>query len=236
MSYKDNKKIYCNDIVIIGQITPLLNQPEDISEYAPKEDKVKILRPRCDATKGEFLGLEYCTAYLTVRNDLNEQFYDYSYSKENSKLLYSTHKIKILSSFSTTIFSRHRLQYESGAFAETDLSNTFFLLSTVDRTGKINRYLDSVNPNMIDIGLNEFGEKFNPAVLDSMGSEREGAKKSVLKVSKKIADYSSQNLKTNTDGYFGLSTSTLYCGLVENALRVTSLHYLIRLLVKLYLT
>ena len=54
---------------------------------------------------------------------------------------------------------------------------------------------------MIDIGLNKFGEKFNPAVLDSMGSEREGAKKSVLKVSKKIADYSSQNLKTNTDGY-----------------------------------
>lgn len=54
---------------------------------------------------------------------------------------------------------------------------------------------------MIDVGLNEFGEKFNLAVLDSMGSEREGAKKSVLKVSKKIADYSSQNLKTNTDGY-----------------------------------
>ena len=125
LSYKDNQKIYCNDIFIIDQITPLLkNSP---FEYAPKEDKVKILRPRCDVTKGEFLCLEYCTAYLTVRNDLNEQFYDYSYSKENSKILYSTHKMKILSSFSTTIFSCHRLQYESGAFAETDFSNTFFL-------------------------------------------------------------------------------------------------------------
>ena len=31
LSYKDNKKIYCNDIFIIGQITPLLNQPGDIS-------------------------------------------------------------------------------------------------------------------------------------------------------------------------------------------------------------
>ena len=107
----------------------------------------------------------------------------------------------MLSSFSTTIFSRHKLQYESRAFAETDFSNTFFLLSTVERTEKINRDLDSVNPSVIDIGLNEFGEEFNLTVLDAMGSEREGAKKSVLKVSKKIADYSSQNLKTNTDGY-----------------------------------
>ena len=105
LSYKDNKKIYYNDIFIIGQITPLVNQPENISAYSPKEDEVKILRPKCNSTTGNFLGLQYCIAYLTVQNDLQKQFFGYGYSKENNKILCSTHKIKIPSSFSTTIFS-----------------------------------------------------------------------------------------------------------------------------------
>ena len=49
--------------------------------------------------------------------------------------------------------------------------------------------------------MNEFGENFNPSVLDSIGDEREGVRKSVLNVLKKIADHSSQNLKRNTNGY-----------------------------------
>ena len=79
MSYKDNKKFYYNDVFIIGQITPLLNQPQNIEEYVPKEVELKILRPKYDAKTGTFLGLEYCLAYVTVRNDLQEQFFDYGY-------------------------------------------------------------------------------------------------------------------------------------------------------------
>ena len=37
--------------------------------------------------------------------------------------------------------------------------------------------------------------------MDSISSEREGVPKSVLKVLKKIPDYSYQNLKRNADGY-----------------------------------
>lgn len=77
-----------------------------------------------------------------------------------------------------------------------------FLPSTVDRIEKTNRYLGSVNLNVIDIALSEFGENFEPSTLDSIGSEREGVRKSVIGVLKKVADYSSQNSKTNTDGYF----------------------------------
>ena len=95
LSYKDNKKIYYNDIFIIGQIIPLLNQPEDICEYVPKEDEVKILRARYNTSTGAFLGLEYSIGYLTVRNDPQEQLFDYGYAKDNSKILYSTHKMKI---------------------------------------------------------------------------------------------------------------------------------------------
>ena len=158
LSYKDNKKVYYNDVFIIGQITPLQNQPENIDEYVPEENEVKIWRPKNDAKTGIFLGIEYCLAYLTVRNDLYEQFFDYGYSKENSKILYSTHKMKILSSFSTTLFNRHRIQYESGAFGETDISNIFFFFSsTVDRLEEINKYLGSVNLNIALIQRQKYG-------------------------------------------------------------------------------
>ena len=79
LSYKDNKKFYYNDVFIIGQITPLLNQPQNIEEYVPKQVELKILRPKYDAKTGTFLSIEYCLAYETVRNDLQEQFFDYGY-------------------------------------------------------------------------------------------------------------------------------------------------------------
>ena len=75
--------------------------------------------------------------------------------------------MKILSSFSTTLFSRHRIQYESGAFGETDISNVFFFFSsTVDRLEEINKYLGSVNLNAIDINMDEFVQNFDPSKLD----------------------------------------------------------------------
>ena len=64
LSYKDNKKIYYNDVFILGQITPLLNQPQNIEEYVPKEDEVKILRPKYDIKTGTVLGIESCLSYL----------------------------------------------------------------------------------------------------------------------------------------------------------------------------
>ena len=87
LSYKDNKKIYYTDIFIAGQIVPLLNQPEKLDEYELKENEVKILRAKYDTTTAQFLGLENCLAYVTVRGDFQEQFFDYGYSKDNSKIL-----------------------------------------------------------------------------------------------------------------------------------------------------
>ena len=75
LSYKDNKKICYTDVFIIGQITPLLNQPEKLEEYMPQENEVKILRSIYDTITGQFLGLENCLAYLTVRCDFQEQFF-----------------------------------------------------------------------------------------------------------------------------------------------------------------
>ena len=74
-SYKDNKKIYYNDVYIIAQIMPLAMQPKDIKSYLLKDDEVKILRARYDPISGEFLGIEYCVGIITVRNDADEQFF-----------------------------------------------------------------------------------------------------------------------------------------------------------------
>ena len=67
---KDNKNICSCDVFILGQITPLLDQPKNIDDYVPKENEVKILRSKYNTSTEDYLGLEYCVAYLTVRNDL----------------------------------------------------------------------------------------------------------------------------------------------------------------------
>lgn len=111
--------------------------------------------------------------------------------------------MNIPNSFSTTIFGKHRIQYESGAFGETDISNIFFFLpSIVDRIEEIiNKYLGSVNLNAIDINIDKFGQNFDPSKLDVKTTESENVRKSVLRVLKKIAEHSSQNPRRNADGY-----------------------------------
>ena len=103
-SFKDNKKVYYNDVYIIAQIMPLSQQPQNIENYELKEDEVKIVQPRYDPVSGELLGIEYCVALVTVRDDPEEQFFDYSYTKDNTKVLFSTKKVKIPSSFKSTVF------------------------------------------------------------------------------------------------------------------------------------
>ena len=126
LSYKDNKKIYYCDVLILGQVTPMLNPPEDLKNYIPKENEAKIVRPKYDVVSKQFLGLVETLGYLTVLGDKRECFFDYGYSKEKSKVLHSMQKMKTPNSFSATIFNRHRIQYEVGALLDTDFSKIFF--------------------------------------------------------------------------------------------------------------
>ena len=114
---------------------------------------------------------------------------------------YTALKNETAQSFKTTMFNKHKMQYEAGAF-DTDSSNTFFFLkSTVDRIEKISKHLGSVNFRAVHINKNDFSENFNPAPLDYMKDKILAARESVLNVLKKIVDYSSQNLKRNVDAY-----------------------------------
>ena len=87
--------------------------------------------------------------------------------------------MKIPNSFSSTIFNRHRIQYKSGVFSETNLSNVFFFLpSTTHRIESINRYVGSINLNPIDIELSDFGPNFDPSRLDYAGPQKEDTRMS----------------------------------------------------------
>ena len=161
-SCKDNKKVYYNDIFIIAQIMPLAHQPKDLESYVLNDDEVKILRSRYDPVSGEFLGIEYCIAVITVRNDSEEQFFDYRYSKDNSKTLYSTRKVKIPSSFKSRVFGICKNKYEGGAFSDELSSRIFFYLpSIVDRNEKIMKHLTSVYLKPFNVNRESISENFD---------------------------------------------------------------------------
>ena len=185
---------------ILGQVVPLLNSPEDLKNYELKSNEVKIIKPNYDPVSGEFLRLVECLRYLTAHGDEQEHCFDYGYNKENSKILNSMHKMKIPNSFSTTIFNRNKIQYESGAFSETDFSVFFFLPCTTDRVEEIKKYMGSVNLSPINIEISEFGDIFDPSKLDYANPEKESTREAVLKVLKKVVDLSNQSLQQNTGG------------------------------------
>ena len=195
-SYKNDKKVYYNDVFIIAQIMPLAHQPKEIDSYELKEDEVKMLRSKYDPTNGEFLGIEYCVALVTVKNDLDEQFFDYRYNKENFKLLYSIQKVKIPGSFKATCFGTYKNQYEDRVFSEEGFSRLFFYLpSTIDRSEEINKYLTSVYLKPYHVSISDLGEDFNPAL--ALAFDRAA----VVRHMKKVAEQSSQNFKRNADVY-----------------------------------
>ena len=192
--YKDGKKCYYNDIYIVVQIMPSAHQPKDIESCDYKDDEVKILRARYNPANAKFLGIENCVALITAKNDPEEQFFDYGYVKANSKMVYSTKKSKIPSSFKATAFGTHENQYEGGVFLEQDFSKIFFYLpSLVDRCEETNKYLISVYLKSYHVDINDLGKAFNPAI----SFDREP----VVKCMKKIAEQSSQNLKRNADAF-----------------------------------
>ena len=105
----------------------LAHQPKDIESYVLKDDEVKILSSRYDPVSGEFLEIEYCIALITVRNDLEEQFFDYGYDKENSKTLYSTKKLKFQAALSQQFLEFTKINMKEVPFLMNCLLEYFFI-------------------------------------------------------------------------------------------------------------
>ena len=196
---KYGKKIYYYDLFVVGQATPMLNPPEDLEKYVPEEDEVKILRPKYDVLSGQFLELAETPVYLTVQGDKRVCFFGQGYDMDNSKILYTAHKMKIPNNFNVIIFDRHKNKYEQGAraFSDTDFSKTFLFLPFV-----MDRSEDIVDLLPIDIEFSDFGEDFDPPKLDW-----ERNRKSVLKVLKNMVYFSNDNLQKKVDCLSANNTS-----------------------------
>ena len=63
------------DYVILEQLIPAMNSPENIDEYECLPNEVKMVIPLYNADTGEFLGLEKRLASIMVRGDQNEAFF-----------------------------------------------------------------------------------------------------------------------------------------------------------------
>ena len=88
--------------------------------------------------------------------------------------------MKIWNSFSSTIFNRHRIQYEAGALSDMDFCKVYFFLpSTTDQIEEINSHMNSVNLMPIDIKPSDFGEHFDPSNLDFDNADKKQKKENL---------------------------------------------------------
>ena len=147
--------------------------PADPSIYELKSDEVKLLKPKYNVSDGRFLGL-----IETI-----------GYDKQNSKLLYSINRMKIPNSFRAGLFTRHKQEYEASERLSKHFSKKFFLPATTDRSEEINKHKDQVFLKPIHVEESEFGEKFDPSMLDSNNPKRQKLERSCFESSQKDNRY-----------------------------------------------
>ena len=87
LTFKQNPIIYSNYFIIV-QIIPLLNPPQDLENYLCKESEVKIYLPLHDTSNGSFKGIKQTLAHIVLRDNKEETFFTYGYSRNLSKMLY----------------------------------------------------------------------------------------------------------------------------------------------------
>ena len=66
---------------IIGQLTPLQNQPPNFEEYSFKSNEVKLVVPIYNNETGKFQRLKETLAYIMLKDDQDEVFFSYGYSE-----------------------------------------------------------------------------------------------------------------------------------------------------------
>ena len=125
------------DYVILGQLIPAKNNPENIDEYECKENEVKLYIPLYDINTGKFWGLDTHLAFIMVRGDADKSFFSYGYDESKSYLLYSTSKKMMTNIFQGTCFKKH-------------ISQILKERSTTDRNEEIIKFINNVSLHPID--------------------------------------------------------------------------------------
>ena len=152
---KDKLAIYL-DYVILEQLIPAMNTPDNIVEYESKPNEVKLTTARYNVDSGKILGLEKDLVFIMVRGDQDEAFFSDGFDKTKMKKLYSTSKKLLLNIFSGTLFKKyqnflvkHRMRKEAFIFF-------FYLPSTTDLSHDINHFGENVSLHPIYCPYEDF--------------------------------------------------------------------------------
>ena len=204
LTLKDrNSIIYCN-YVILGQIVPFKSQPEsDIDEFISKDKKfVKIYLPTYDLATGDFWGINEAVGYIMLRNQEEEVFLSYGYSKEHASTLFCYQKQPMPNVFRGTAFNSHRLStHLENKSLMSDIC--FYLPSITDRKEDINRYKSMVSLLPVTSTIKDIsaflpdGYNFNPKHLDEPGKNLASARETLYSYFKNVAKVSNSNLVQN---------------------------------------
>ena len=198
---------------MLGQIIEAMDQSSDIKNYKLKDREVKYFHPKCNNETGKFLGIYETIGFLVVRGDPFEDFLNYGYDKERSKVLYSTFRKKIPNSFSGTMFNRHKILAECGEI-DKEMSEMFFYLPYItNRSEEINQYLENVSISHFDINQQRLdiwagNTPVRPEKLDFAELKSEKMKAAVVKALERITGVSKSNLVRNADGLLCRKKST----------------------------
>ena len=119
------------DYVVIGQLIPVNNLPEDLDDYELKPNEAFIYLLWYNTENSFFQCIKKWLAYIMISGNSNEIFYSYGFDEEKSKILYLTHKLPLPNIFQRTAFKKHysKLIDERQQFGN-DFSKLFFILPT----------------------------------------------------------------------------------------------------------
>ena len=190
--------------MILGQVIPLRNPPEDLDNYISKEDHlVKMYVALYDNNDGRFLGVKETAGYVMLRGDWDETFWTYGFNVEKSSLLYCYSKQPMPNVFKGTAFN----VYSNEMLSERDRNEYskifFYLPSITDRKEKINQYRDQVSLTPVDCKLERFedfspsGYAFNPSHLQPSHPKYTDAKSTLYKFFENSIEVSNANLIQN---------------------------------------
>ena len=186
VNFQKNTLVYANqgdlavylDYVILGQLIPAMNSPENIDEYESLANEVKMVILLYNAYSGEFLGLEKRLAFILVRGDQMRHFFSNGYDQSKSTKLYSTSKKPLPNIFSGTCFKNDQDFSVEHRSRQENPTLFFYLTSSIERSYVINQLREYVSLHPIDCPFEAFKqyskneEDFVPSDVESRHLEK----------------------------------------------------------------
>ena len=67
---------------VLAHVIPAATVPEEFENYECAENEVKLICPLYDISTGTFKGIKTILAWIFVKGDENETFFNYGYTEE----------------------------------------------------------------------------------------------------------------------------------------------------------